>query len=341
MLVGGDNSIPLVSVLIVTFNHRQYIAQSIESALIQQTDFPYEIVVGEDCSTDGTREILLRYQKRNPDKIRLLLHARNIGASANFLFTFAQCRGRYVAILEGDDYWTSSVKLRRQTVLLESNPKASFCFSKADEVRELHSGENKFIRQRKPQIIKEFYGPEDAIMIPSEISHASTLLLRNGIVDYPDWFPNVANGDTIIAGLYLRKGPAVFLNESTSVYRVHGKGMYTSMTSIVATAESLRTMNKLFELEPLVFSYVIGKFIVPNIATIVFLSLRAPRNFVYILRRPSVLNLCAKYTARYPLLVVKGIVNDFRIRWSLRKKFSKKQSPLGRAFAGESIEHPK
>ncbi|MBM3299903.1 MAG: glycosyltransferase, partial [Deltaproteobacteria bacterium] len=113
---------PLASVLMITYNHRPYIAQAIECALNQQTDFPFEIVIGEDCSTDGTREIVFEYQRKHPDVIRVLTSDRNLGPMHNFLRTFDACTGKYVAICEGDDYWHHPEKLKMQVDFLESHP---------------------------------------------------------------------------------------------------------------------------------------------------------------------------------------------------------------------------
>ncbi len=103
-----------VSVCMVTYNHARYIAQAVESVLAQRTDFPIEIVVGEDCSTDGTRGILVDLARRNSQTIRLRLAEYNQGGSSNFFGTLAACRGQYVAMLEGDDFWSSPDKLQKQ-----------------------------------------------------------------------------------------------------------------------------------------------------------------------------------------------------------------------------------
>ena len=105
---------PKVSVLVLAYNQERYIAQAIQSALDQQTEFAIEIVIGEDCSTDRTRDILKRLAEDNPDLIRLLLREKNLGGTENFYDTLRQCRGEYVAMLEGDDYWTNPQKLQMQ-----------------------------------------------------------------------------------------------------------------------------------------------------------------------------------------------------------------------------------
>ncbi len=112
----------LVSICIITYNHEKYISKAIESILMQKTDFSFDIVIGEDFSTDRTKEILIQYKRKNPEKIHLLLHTHNIGSLQNFILTLTSCRGKYIAILEGDDYWTDPCKLQKQVDFLEANP---------------------------------------------------------------------------------------------------------------------------------------------------------------------------------------------------------------------------
>ena len=101
---------PKVSVCILTYNHEKYIAQAVESALQQRTTFPVEILIGEDCSTDRTRDIVAELGRRHPDRVGLHLAEKNQGGGRNFCNLFAQSRGQYVIILEGDDYWTAPHK---------------------------------------------------------------------------------------------------------------------------------------------------------------------------------------------------------------------------------------
>ena len=112
---------PLVSVKMITYNHAPYIAQAIEGVLSQKTDFPYELVIGEDCSTDGTREIVLRYAEAHPDVIRVVTSDSNVGSRANSRRTTEACRGKYIAWCEGDDYWQRDDKLQLQVDYLEAN----------------------------------------------------------------------------------------------------------------------------------------------------------------------------------------------------------------------------
>lgn len=114
----GDS---FVSIAMIAYNHEKFIAQALNSVLMQKTKYKYKIVIAEDMSTDGTREILLDYQKRYPDKIKLILQNKNVGAIANNLVLLSHMEGNYIAALEGDDYWINPLKLETQIDFLEYN----------------------------------------------------------------------------------------------------------------------------------------------------------------------------------------------------------------------------
>src|SRR5215469_12367157 len=100
-----------LSVMMITFNHQAYLRQALDGVLAQKVACDYEIVIGDDRSTDSTRDILAEYNQKHPDKFRLLLNENNVGPVRNFYQTLQVCRGQYVALLEGDDYWTCDTKL--------------------------------------------------------------------------------------------------------------------------------------------------------------------------------------------------------------------------------------
>jgi glycosyltransferase involved in cell wall biosynthesis len=126
----------VVSICMITYNHEKYIAQAIDSVLMQKSNFDYEIVIGEDCSTDRTREIVLEYKVKHPDKIKLLLQDKNVGMMPNFIETLRACTGKYIAILEGDDYWTDTYKLQKQVDFLEINSDYGLVFTDATHLDE-------------------------------------------------------------------------------------------------------------------------------------------------------------------------------------------------------------
>lgn len=124
---------PVVSVHMMAYNHEPYIRQAIEGVLMQETDFEYELVIGEDCSDDRTREICFECQRSHPEKVRVLWSEQNVYAiGGNFVRIMSKCRGEYVAFCEGDDYWTDPRKLQKQVDAMRRNPKATLCFTGAD-----------------------------------------------------------------------------------------------------------------------------------------------------------------------------------------------------------------
>ena len=123
---------PLVSVKMITYNHAPYIAQAIEGVIQQKTNFPFELVIGEDCSTDGTREIVFDYQRKYPDIIRVITSDKNVGMNKNGYRTMKACRGKYVAFCEGDDYWHHPNKLQIQANYMEDHPKCGMVYSSFD-----------------------------------------------------------------------------------------------------------------------------------------------------------------------------------------------------------------
>ena len=119
---------PLLSVVTVTYNHEPYIARAIEGVLMQDVDFPMELIIADDCSTDGTLRICREYEELHPGLIRVLPAESNMGAVANERRAFEAARGKYVATCEGDDWWDDPMKLQKQVSFLESHPDYSVCF---------------------------------------------------------------------------------------------------------------------------------------------------------------------------------------------------------------------
>ena len=212
-----------VSVLIVTYNHEAFIAQAIESVLMQEVDFDYEVVIAEDCSTDNTREIVIGYQERYPDKIRLILSERNLGNYGGAISARAlpTCRGQYIALLEGDDYWTDPHKLQKQVDFLDSHPDFSICS---------HNVYIEYEGQSKPMV--EWLGSEHKeVMTIEDLLGDGTggatcsLVFRNGVFgELPDWFSQIAGGDTALQILCASKGKMRYFREVMGVYRKHSSG---------------------------------------------------------------------------------------------------------------------
>lgn len=132
---------PVVSVCMITYNHGTTIAKAIEGVLSQRTDFPFELVIGEDCSRDNTREICFKYQKAYPNLVRVLWANENVFLKgSNDRRTIVHCRGEYIAFCEGDDYWTDSYKLQKQVDVMRAFPSVGLCFCGARIESELSGG---------------------------------------------------------------------------------------------------------------------------------------------------------------------------------------------------------
>lgn len=121
---------PLVSICCLTFNHKPYIRECLDDFLSQKTSFAFEIVIGEDFSTDGTREIVFEYAEKYPEIIRVITADYNVGMRANIERCISACRGEYIAFCEGDDYWNDPIKLQMQVDFMESNPEYGMCYTK-------------------------------------------------------------------------------------------------------------------------------------------------------------------------------------------------------------------
>ena len=215
----------LLSVLTITYNHERYLSQALDSVLMQSVDADLEIVVGEDFSRDRTRDILTAYSERNPGRFRLLFRDRNVGLVRNFAETLEACRGRYVAILEGDDYWTSPDKLRTQVEFLEAHPECSACFHNVEVVYE-EGGRASHLFHRKP-LAKDFLSLTD-VLSSHPIPTPATMFRRDLLGPLPDWFYTMPMGDWPLHVLNARQGPIGYIDAVLACYRVHGGGAWSS-----------------------------------------------------------------------------------------------------------------
>ena len=211
---------PLVSVNIVTFNQESFIAQAIEGVLVQQTDFPFEIVIGEDCSSDSTRNIVFDYQEKHPDIIKVITSDRNVGAVDNWCRVNKSCRGKYVAICEGDDYWTDSRKLQEQVDFLEANVDCSAVFHAAEFSFEDNPQKN-FIKRPGKKIPNQRYLTKDVILNIARNYTTSSLLCRSAHVkDLPEFFSRAPVGDVPLMLILAVEGDIGYIDEPMCVYRV-------------------------------------------------------------------------------------------------------------------------
>jgi glycosyltransferase involved in cell wall biosynthesis len=232
-----------VSVSLITYNHEPFIAGAIESVLAQRAGFDWELVVGDDCSTDRSGEIVRSFATRYPDRIRVLPTERNVGLVGNFVRTFRACRGEYVALLDGDDYWTSPAKLHRQAEFLDSRPECSIVFH--DVAVLLPDGSLCAQNYTSPDQ-KEISSVED-LFETNFIATCSAMLRREAVSDLPAWYPNSRWEDWPLYILYAEHGKIGYLNDVLAVYRNHGRGLWSGLdpvTQLEAVIHFLEDMDE-------------------------------------------------------------------------------------------------
>jgi glycosyltransferase involved in cell wall biosynthesis len=225
-----------VSVLVVTYNHENFIAQALNSVLAQQVEFDYEVLVSEDRSTDRTRDIVTEFHQRYPDRIRLILSEHNLNSNEVVARGIRAAKGQYVALLDGDDYWTSEHKLQRQVQFLDSHPDCAMCFHNAVVVYEDGSREP---RNWTPPQQKEFSTLED-IWMGNFIATCSTMF-RQGLFEVPSWYELLSPiGDWPLYIFSAEHGKIGYINEVMGTYRHHPGALYSVFSESRKQEETLR-----------------------------------------------------------------------------------------------------
>jgi glycosyltransferase involved in cell wall biosynthesis len=259
-----DSIDPLVSITCITYNHEQFIKQCLDGFLMQRTNFPFEIVLYDDASTDQTSRTIRDYADRNPSIFNVNIsdvnqYSRGV-RGINAKYNIPRCRGKYIALCEGDDYWTDPYKLQKQVDLLEANPEYSSVFTKY----ELFCEQEKEIRQSSvfENINLDNYEITLKNFLNPYLIHTSTVLFKYKSIK--NKIRNMGSKnyckDIFLFALFLEEGPGFFLKESTSVYRIHSNGVWSGQTAIKnleSNCETLRHMNRYFQqrYKPITMAY--------------------------------------------------------------------------------------
>lgn len=208
---------PLVSVTIVTYNHEAFIASCLESVVAQQTSFPFEVIVGEDCSTDGTASIVRGFAVRYPEIIRPIFHAKNVGVNANWNDVLNCARGTYIAHLDGDDCMLPG-KLQRQVEFLEAHPEAAACFH---NVRVIDEAGNPLYTFTPPGTATAMR-LDDVVGIGTPYCHSSKMVRRSAMPAMLD--PNTRHiMDWLVHIENARHGQLAYIDEILGEYRRHAR----------------------------------------------------------------------------------------------------------------------
>lgn len=216
---------PLVSVYTITYNHGPYIRQCIESILKQQTTFAFEYIIGEDCSNDETRELVFDLARKHASRIRVITSERNVGTRGNAFRVRRVCRGKYIAICEGDDYWTDAAKLQKQVTVLEEYPNVVLVAHRAQKVN-LHGELLETFPGKYPSIVR----PHVAILAGGSFCATNSMMFRRELfADTPAWWRSFPVGDGALLNLAVNRGAIAFINDVMSAYRVGVPGSWTLM----------------------------------------------------------------------------------------------------------------
>jgi len=222
----GDYTKPLVSVVCITYQHKEYINHAINSFLMQETTFPFEIIIRDDASTDGTKEIIKEYVKKYPNIIKPILESENQyskGVKASMV-TIPLAKGRYIALCEGDDYWMDKRKLQIQADFLESHKECVITYHDAIVI------DNNGVITRDSLLgnNKQDYTKDE--LVYSAIVPTLTRFFRNVVQEFPEEMNKVGAGDIFLISLLSEYGGAKYLSEvAPSVYRQHGAGIWSGV----------------------------------------------------------------------------------------------------------------
>ncbi len=215
----------LVTIASTTYNMEAYIGEALNSWLAQETTFPFDIVISDDGSTDGTCDVVRKYMEKHPN-IRLI-STGHIGKMPNFIRSLKESKGKYIALCDGDDYWIDTKKLQKQFDFMEAHPDFSECFTNS-YVLDVKTGNKKIAKTHIWDVadtegLLEHRDDDNVQMSPG---HTSTFFYRNQYLqDYPDWMYGDVMTDFPLYMLMSRYGKAKFINEITSVYRHRADGI--------------------------------------------------------------------------------------------------------------------
>ena len=253
----------LVSINCITYNHERYIAEAIEGFLMQKTNFQFEILIHDDASTDRTPDIIREYENRYPDIVKSILQKENQYSKGikniDYQYNFLRAKGKYIAICEGDDYWTDSGKLQKQVDYMEHNSKCSMCFHAAEIVK---NGKG-VISEIRPYNNNCISPTEDIILGGGEFIATNSIIYRKDIMDNaPELYFKSPVGDYPLQILSSIGDYAYYINETMSVYRVGVEGSWTSrmLTGENREEKLIKNGNEIIDMLNEFNKYVNGKY---------------------------------------------------------------------------------
>lgn len=229
---------PLLSVTCITYNHENYITEALDSILMQETDFPFEVIVHDDCSTDKTTDILVKYAEKYPTMIKLILQKENQWSKGikPAKATIKKASGKYLAICEGDDYWTDPKKLQIQLDAMQKVKDCQMSFHSAIDVWEDQSKKNE-ITTKQANGNKLFSANEIILGNGGFCPTASLIFETESISNIPEWFDRAPFGDYFLQIFGSLKGGALYIDKPMSVYRRNTPGSWSGTMQDIAMRE--------------------------------------------------------------------------------------------------------
>jgi glycosyltransferase involved in cell wall biosynthesis len=230
---------PVISVFMLAYNHEPYIAQAIQSILDQKTDLEYELVIGEDCSTDNTRAVINGFKEKYPEKIKVIENTTNVGMHENFLRTLFSCRGKYLCLCEGDDYWVNPDKLNLQYQFLESNPDYVLV---CGNHKKFIQNSNQFDKGNPPSVKDHDIAFEKLIRF--NCITTATIMFRNVLTreDFtPDFF-SIISCDWYMYMKLLNHGKIRYLSDTFAVYRINEGSINGRSTRLAIAQKEMKFM---------------------------------------------------------------------------------------------------
>lgn len=215
-----------VSSCIITYNHEGFLRECLESAINQKVNFDYEIVIGQDCSTDGTHQICLEYANKYPDLIKYYPRENNLGMIGNWLSTIGQCKGKYIALCEGDDYWTDPLKLQKQVDFLEKNEDYVLTFHPVKILNLDGSLVEDFIT-----IVPDNYETQETLAHLGNYIHTPSVVFKNILNKFPPEFYISPIADYFLYMLLTNQGKIKMLEDRMAIYR-NEVGVHSTLTAI-------------------------------------------------------------------------------------------------------------
>lgn len=230
-----------VSVSLITYQHAATARQAVDSALLQETDFDVEVIIGDDASSDGTREILESYHDFAPASVKTLLRRENGGDAGltNVLATIDAAEGEYIAFLDGDDYWTDPAKLQKQADFLDAHPDCAIC---AHRVEHLQDNGRSALSPNAPHGTGSY--DVGALILRNFAPKISTMVRRSALDDLPGWYRStqVASADWLLNVLAGRHGRIGFLNQVMAVHRIHGASVMAQHGAVRMLSDKLKAI---------------------------------------------------------------------------------------------------